>query len=256
MSLPKALHQLAQLFLTASCPLCHRPTAEILCTDCHRQLLACQWSGTIQGNAVTSGKLALPNDTVLPVFPWAEYRSVLKQTLALLKYGRQADLGVWLGCQLGKCWQAKYHNNLHDQKPVVVPIPLHQQRLQQRGYNQAALIARGFCRVTGFSLAEHGLIRTKVTNAMHSLGATERQSNLRGAFQLGTGLPSRSQGILLIDDIYTTGTTAYAAAAPLVQARYAIIGITTVARAVLASPLAGKSIPDHLDQTLTQHPNR
>lgn len=223
MSLPQVLRQLTNIFLKAPCPLCNRSAVEVLCADCHRQLLACQWSGSTQ-------------DDALSVLPWGVYRGALKQTLALLKYGQQADLGIWLGYQLGKHWQASNAYCSHHQTPVVVPIPLHTTRLEQRGYNQAALIAQGFCRVTGFSLAEHGLVRTKATNAMHSLGADERQANLTDAFQLGTKLPSRVRPILLIDDIYTTGTTVRAAVVPLAEAGYSISGITTVARAVFASP--------------------
>lgn len=235
MSLPQVLRQLTNIFLKAPCPLCHRSAIEVLCADCHRQLLACQWSDSMRGNTLSLGGLA-PSENALPVLSWGVYRGVLKQTLALLKYGQQADLGIWLGYQLGKHWQTSRFS--HAQNPVVVPIPLHTTRLQQRGYNQAALIAQGFCRVTGCSLAEHALIRTKATNAMHSLGAHERQANLTGAFQLGTQLPSRLRPILFIDDIYTTGTTARAAVVPLAKAGYSIIGITTVAQAVFASPPA------------------
>ncbi|MBE9065091.1 ComF family protein [Leptolyngbya cf. ectocarpi LEGE 11479] len=206
-----------------------------MCADCHRQLLACQWTESTRGSALSAGNLTL-SDNVLPVSSWGVYRGVLKQTLALLKYGQQANLGIWLGYQLGKHWQTSRFS--HPQNPVVVPIPLHTTRLKQRGYNQAALIAQGFCRVTGFSLAEHALVRTKATNAMHSLGVHERQANLTGAFQLGTKLPSRFRPILFIDDIYTTGTTAHAAVLPLAEAGYSISGITTVARAVFASPSA------------------
>ncbi|MEM7066590.1 MAG: ComF family protein [Cyanobacteria bacterium P01_B01_bin.77] len=237
MSLPQVLRQLTNIFLKAPCPLCHRSAIEVMCADCHRQLLACQWPESPQGNTLSSANLGL-SDNVLPVSSWGVYRGVLKQTLALLKYGQQADLGIWLGYQLGKYWQTGKSYYSHTQNPVVMPIPLHTKRLKQRGYNQAALIAQGFCRVTGFSLAEHALVRTKATNAMHSLGVHERQANLTGAFQLGTKLPSRFRPVLLIDDIYTTGTTAHAAVLPLTEAGYSITGITTVARAVFVSPSA------------------
>lgn len=236
MSLPQVLRQLTNVFLKASCPLCCRSAVEVLCADCRRQFLACQWSGPVQGNTLSLDRLARPD--ALPVSSWGVYRGVLKQTLARLKYGQQADLGIWLGYQLGKHWQASKPYSRAHQTPVVMPIPLHATRLEQRGYNQAALIAQGFCRVTGFSLAEHGLIRPKATDAMHRLGADERQANLAGAFQLGTKLPSRRRPILLIDDIYTTGTTARAAAVPLAEAGFSIVGITTVARAVFVSPAA------------------
>ena len=243
MALPRLLSQLAQVFLAVPCPLCQRPASSLLCADCYRQMCACQWSS---GQAHARHQMpATSKQSELLVFSWGKYQGVLKQLLALLKYGNQAELGFWLGYQLGQQWKTSGLQGT--QQPIVVPIPLHRQRLNQRGYNQAALIAKGFCRVTGLSLAENGLRRIKATEAMYHLTANERHKNLIDAFQLGKNLPSQQQPILLIDDIYTTGTTAITAATPLMQAGYRIIGIATVAQAILSSPLAGsvRSDPPH-----------
>lgn len=257
MSFSSTLRQLIHIVLPPPCPVCQRSAAAVLCTDCHRQILSCQWSGSTQGNVIgATTKLALPNDTALPVFAWGQYQGLLKQALALLKYGNQAELGFWLGCQLGKHWLTRARDRNHYQKPVTIPIPLHPQKLQQRGYNQAALIAKGFCRVTGLALAEHGLVRTKATSAMHSLGTQARQRNLTNAFQLGSDLPPRSSSILIIDDIYTTGSTAHAAILPLTKAGYRVTGITTVARAVLSHSSTESYTPCHAHQTPYSHPNQ
>ncbi|MEM1251286.1 MAG: ComF family protein [Cyanobacteria bacterium P01_H01_bin.21] len=181
------------------------------------------------------------------------YQNVLKQTLILLKYGNQAELGFWLGYLLGQWWQSSKAG--YCQRFVVVPIPLHKQRLQQRGYNQAALIAKGFCRTTRMTLAEHSLVRVRATDAMHCLGANERTINLAGAFQLGNRLPPIRCPILLIDDIYTTGTTGNVAALLLKQAGYTVIGIATVAQAVLSSRSAELAEPSHLRQKPNLRPN-
>ncbi len=257
MDLSRALQQLTQFFLTSPCPLCQRPASDmagdILCIDCYRQLCTCRWSDLPPGHTTTSSTM----QTSIPIFPWGQYRGILKQALARLKYGNQADLGIWLGCQLAQHWQHTKSYSPRLPKPVVIPVPLHDERLKQRGYNQAALIAKGFCKVTGFSLAAEGLQRTKATAAMHSLGPYERQQNLTGAFQIGKGLPPRSRPILLIDDIYTTGTTAHAAATPLMQAGYTIAGIATVARAVFYAPPPEEShAPFPYDQTLNPNPTQ
>ncbi|MGD1951205.1 MAG: ComF family protein [Leptolyngbyaceae cyanobacterium] len=181
------------------------------------------------------------------------YQNVLKQTLTSLKYGNQAELGLWLGYLLGQWWQSNQAG--HYQELVVVPIPLHKQRLQQRGYNQAALIAKGFCRATRSPLAEHSLVRVRATDAMHRLGANERIINLAGAFQLGNRLPPIRCSILLIDDIYTTGTTGNIAASLLRQAGYTVIGIATVAQAVLSSRSAEVAEPSHRCRKPNLRPN-
>ena len=257
MPLPKFLSQLTRVFLATPCLLCQRSTAALLCDSCYRQMCACRWSSSssddLTHGVVSHQRVFKQTETSLSVFAWGRYQGVLKQLLALLKYRDQAELGVWLGCQLGQQWQASCPQS--SLRPLVVPIPLHSERLRQRGYNQAALIAKGFCRVTGLPLAEHGLIRVKATNTMHCLGLNERQANLVGAFRLGKELSPGQRPILLIDDIYTTGTTAKIAADLLTQAGYSVLGIAIVAQAVLLSPSVGVSRPSLLHQTLNSRPN-
>ena len=234
MPIPNVIQTLTQGFLTNPCPLCQRSASSLpLCKSCYHQLLACQWphSRCPQKLKQSANKSTTPRE--LSIFSWGRYQAVLKQTLTLLKYGNQAELGIWLGHLLGQWWQA--NKPTIDKQVTAVPIPLHEQRLQKRGYNQAALIAKGFCRVTRMPLYEKGLIRIRATDAMHALRANERQTNLAGAFQLGNSVPSKRQSVLLVDDIYTTGATGKAAAAKLQQAGYRVIGIATVARAVLLS---------------------
>lgn len=240
MGFPQLLQQLTHLFLAKRCPLCDRSAADILCRTCSLQLMDCQ---------LTTAKSVT---TSIPLFAWGEYRGALKQALARLKYHHQADLGFWLGCQLGKTWQ--HHSNLYAQ-PAIIPIPLHQQRLQQRGYNQAALIAKGFCRATGLELLEHGLIRIKATQAMHSLGIQDRQTNLQQAFRLGSQRPSEGQPVLLLDDIYTTGTTALTAAETLRQAGYPVVGMATVARTIFTAPLVERPKHSHPHQKRHSRPS-
>ncbi len=239
MALSKILRQLTQLYLTASCPLCQRNAPQILCTDCHRQLLGCRWPSPLSSHSATlSNNRASTNTTDLSVFSWGQYRGVLKQTLARLKYGNQAELGRWLGRQVGQEW-CTHGPYKTQQQMIVVPIPLHSHRLKQRGYNQAALITKGFCRVTGLTMAEHGLIRVRSTDAMHSLNAQQRQTNVEGAFQVNPNLRTSTRSILLMDDIYTTGNTAKAAASTLTQAGYEVKGIIAVAQAAFSSPQGG-----------------
>jgi predicted amidophosphoribosyltransferase len=110
----------------------------------------------------------------------------------------------------------------------VIPIPLHPERLKERGFNQAEVIGEGFCRLTGYPLASRGLIRIKNTAALFSLAAEERKKTMQAAFQLGKNLP-KSVPILLIDDIYTTGTTIEEAVQVLRTEGYRVVGAIAVA---------------------------
>ncbi len=100
---------------------------------------------------------------------------------------------------------------------ALVPVPLHPGRLRKRGYNQALLLAETLSLRSGIPVTDC-LIRRRSTEAQKNLGALLRSRNIAGAFALkkGSVLPER---ILLIDDIYTTGSTVEACAAVLWAAR-------------------------------------
>ena len=209
---------LLSLFLQSNCLLCKR-SAEVLCPYCQRQLQDCQlryrsqsWRGD------------------LPVFVWGYYDGVLKRAIATLKYDGQRQLGDLLGFWLGETWlKSPYSSSL--KKIIVVPIPLHPDKLKTRGFNQAELIARGFCRVTGYSLQDSGLVRVKNTQPMFGLNPQERQENIQSAFALGKQFQSHfpQTPVLLIDDIYTTGVTAKEAATVLRQQGIKVLGVGAIA---------------------------
>jgi ComF family protein len=250
-NLPQSLsHNLAQKwlapwfssFLRDPCALCQRPSAQPICPTCKQQIQTCQLPlASFQGWAPVSSPLS-----PLPVIAWGNYAGPLKRALSVLKYQHCPTMGQLLGHNLGLLWQQQahschhqihhqtHHQTHHQSCPLVaVPIPLHPDRLRERGYNQAQVIAESFCRITQIPLLSQGLCRVRATAMQHALGPRERAQNLRSAFRLGTDwtMESMRSQVLLIDDIYTTGTTAEAAALVLRQAGIAVIGIATVAKA-------------------------
>ena len=89
---------------------------------------------------------------------------------------------------------------------LIVPIPIHRKRREERGYNQAEILAKKVAKKTGIEYNKSVLKRVKDTSVMRKLSPLERRENLRGAFE-SSGY-ARGKSILLIDDIYTTGATA------------------------------------------------
>ena len=202
------------VFLKASCPLCNRPATGDLCASCLASLRRC--------------RLANPQQfwqTDLPLFVWGNYGGMLKRAIAALKYENQPQLAKVLGSELGKAWQDSLLSR--KQQLRVIPIPLHGTKLKQRGYNQAQLLAERFCEVTGMPLWASGLKRVRQTDAQFGLSATERSVNLAGAFEVGK--VKGSGGVLLLDDIYTTGATARSAAQVLQQRGISVVGILAIA---------------------------
>lgn len=207
-----------QLSLKPRCPLCERFTVGIFCSDCHRQLEACQ--------------LSIAKTTVAgyPFLAWGQYQGILRQALARLKYDQQPRIAQFLGQRLGIAWLETQPNI---QRSAVLPIPLHPQRERERGYNQSALIAKGFCHVTGLTLALDGLVRVRATAAQFKLSPPERLANVAQAFQLGSYFTKEAhkESVLLLDDIYTTGATIHSAVETLSQAGLKVTGVTVVAKA-------------------------
>jgi ComF family protein len=127
---------------------------------------------------------------------------------------------------------------------LVVPVPLHRAKYAQRGFNQAhslAAYAVESLRKTHphwrLTLAATTLTRQRPTESQAGLTARQRRLNLRGAFVLSTPAAVKDQHILLIDDIYTTGSTARAAAGALMRAGAASVWVATLARAHRVSPI-------------------
>jgi ComF family protein len=211
--------QLEQLGLHGSCPLCERTTADTFCQDCSRQLKKYQYP---QGHVDRS--------IAPPLLAWGGYEGLLKQALAQLKYNQKTRIAESLGQWLGLAW-LKTH--LHTDRLTVVPIPLHADRWQQRGYNQAVLIAQSFGHVTGLPLAKQGLVRVRATPAQFNLSRPERFCNLKQAFRLEPDFAKQvgKRSILLVDDIYTTGATATSALQTFQDAGIEVIAIAVVAKA-------------------------
>ena len=113
---------------------------------------------------------------------------------------------------------------------VVVAVPLHAARLRQRGYDQAALLARAFGARLQQQVVEGVLVRTRATAPQVGLTASERQANVHNAFQC-TNSGLKGHQVLLVDDVCTTGDTLEAAAASLLDDGASSVWAYTLARA-------------------------
>lgn len=99
---------------------------------------------------------------------------------------------------------------------LLVPIPLHPRRMRKRGFNQAEIIAKILSENTGIRMDAKVLRRVKATRAQKELGEKGRKLNIRGAFKEQKCV--EGENIVLIDDIYTTGSTLDEAAKVLKRA--------------------------------------
>jgi ComF family protein len=114
--------------------------------------------------------------------------------------------------------------------PTLVPIPLHRSRLLRRGYDQAALLTRELARATRLPLQPGLLDRIRATRRQVGLSEAERTENLHRAFAVRGPVPPGP--LVLVDDVLTTGATAWAASAALREAGARAVYVLTLARAV------------------------
>ena len=133
------------------------------------------------------------------LFPYEYIRSSLYR----FKYGGRMEYAGFYGRQMAVRFREKKHLW---KAQALVPVPLHKRKQRKRGYNQAELIARELSGYWGIPVITNLVVRTKNTRPMKEIVGTDRQNNLKKAFKLGSN-DVKLNTIIIIDDIYTTGST-------------------------------------------------
>lgn len=132
----------------------------------------------------------------------------VQHLLHQIKYKGQEKLGEYLGACVGRSFSFADYD-------LILPMPLHPSRMKERGYNQAACIARGIAHESGIPLSVAHLLRTKQVASLIGLNRAERYQTLEEVFEVM--YPEELDGlrILLVDDTMTTGATFLAAGAKI-----------------------------------------
>ena len=162
---------------------------------------------------------------------YGSYDGGLRELIHLLKYDGVRPAANVLGRML-----ADVVTGLEPSmgNPVmVVPVPLHVRKLRQRGFNQSEMIARAALKLKPsgkFVFGENTLLRTRETQSQIGLTRHQRRENMRGAFAVATPADLMGREVLLVDDVFTTGTTASECARVLRRAGATKVWVATVAR--------------------------
>lgn len=160
----------------------------------------------------------------------ARYEGVVRTCVHSLKYDRNQALGEFFAEELAELIRREGW-----ELDLVVPVPLSPIRMQERGYNQAALLARPISFTLGIPFTPFGLKRIRNTQSQVELSAKERKSNVRGAFE---AIPEIVQGkrILLVDDVTTTGSTLRECSIALIKGGCLKVYCLTLARPIHGFP--------------------
>ncbi len=177
---PKCIHK-AKIIKEAFCLKCGKKLSDekIYCYDCTRK------KQEFERN-----------------FAVFEYPQV-RESLYRFKYNGRAEYAAFYA---RKAWER--HGEILKQLHIdaIVPIPLHAGRMRKRGYNQAEEFGRELANLSGIPLNIHLLKRVKATKPLKTLDNEKRQNNLKKAFLIVQN-DVKLKTIILVDDIYTTGTT-------------------------------------------------
>ncbi len=164
----------------------------------------------------------------------ALYQSPLSDAIIQLKYDARGGFGDRLAFHL-----IAFLQQVGWQIDRILPVPLGEHRLRERGYNQADLLARPLSRYYSIRYLPQALQRTKETASQVGLSAGARQQNVSGAFQANEKLIAGCN-VLLVDDVFTTGATLNACARALREGGAGKVYGLTLARALDPS--------DHVEQ--------
>jgi ComF family protein len=158
-----------------------------------------------------------------------EYGEMARILALKLKYGRKTAIARTMARYMERHLPAASGN------AVLAPVPLHRTRLWNRGFNQSALIARVLAARTGLALQPELLSRVRRTPRLKDMSVRQRERIVAGAFAVRGGNDLQGRTVILVDDVYTTGSTANACARALKKAGAARVELVAWARVVRPS---------------------
>ena len=202
-----------KIFYPNVCPICNQVIGmnQRICKECRDKIKivktpACQMCGKqlTSNNALYCQDCAKTKHEFNKGVCVFQYVEEMKLTLYRFKYDNKrcyGDFFAYVG-------NRKYRSKLKQWKiDRIMPIPMYKGKVQQRGYNQAEEFAKYLSRYSNITLDKTSLIRVSDTKPQKGLSRSQRSSNLKNAFAIKPETLKGVKSVLLVDDIYTTGST-------------------------------------------------
>jgi len=205
------------LVFPSFCRLCAkplgRPGESVVCRDCLSRLEprrgpACLCCGRFFEGAGGDHLCGRCLDRVPPFSlhrSCGRYDGALKDVILLFKYGRVPVLARPLARFAGEGLAGE--EGLWQGADLLVPVPLHPKRKRERGFNQSERLARELARIRGLGVLEKCLVKVRPTPPQTSLEGAGREANVRGAYTVRRPGLTRGKTLILVDDVFTTGST-------------------------------------------------
>jgi competence protein ComFC len=149
----------------------------------------------------------------------------LRDALLAFKFRGRKDVGRFLVELLSEKLKG-----LSPHFDVIVPLPVTERRLRERGFNQTYVLSEEIARMTGKPVDYRALVKTRETRDQYTLNRNERRRNLLGAFAVNKKEGIKGQRVLLVDDLFTTGSTVREASKVLLYAKARNVEVFALAR--------------------------
>lgn len=230
--------------LPARCALCAGPVATpaaLVCPGCNDELprlpAACPRCAMPNRSGTQCASCLRAPPPFERTVAWAPYAYPIDRLVQRLKYHGDLALARLLGLSLARMVADAHAGDVD----LIVPLPLAARRQRERGFNQAAEIAKPLARALGRPLALFTLERGRETAVQAGLARAARHVNLRGAFGADAGVIGRR--VAIVDDVMTTGATLEAAARAALDAGALAVHCWVVARAYAAEAVQPGGTP-------------
>jgi len=163
------------------------------------------------------------------------YQGILRESIHLFKYRGKTGLALPLELMLFRAFE-KYFSL--DNIDFIMPVPLHRAKLAKRGFNQSFLLIKDFRRLWKLTAGIYPqwkidytlLTRTKNTKSQTGFDKNDRKKNIKGAFKVMKPDKIKNKYIILVDDVYTTGSTVGESASVLLDAGALSVDVLVLAR--------------------------
>lgn len=175
----------------------------------------------------------IPVERAAALLPYSQ-GTPAQRLMWLLKYDDRPEVGFKLGAWLGQMLAGAFVFGAVD---YVIPVPLHEDKLRTRGYNQAERVAAGIAESLGAECLPYAVLRKRYTETQTRKSQFERMENVESVFQLAVNVgqgkvhPLSGKHILLVDDVMTTGATLEALGSVLLPVKPASLKVAVLALA-------------------------
>lgn len=233
-----AFHSLKKTLQERRCPACQTIHSENgLCSNCRSSIAARPENICI----ICGNELNSPDAELLPcitcqtvprnfsrLYFYGFHEGLLRTMLLGWKFNDQYGYNAVFKQFIADLCSQIPADNMPD---LIVPVPLHSSRIRERGFNQSMYLAKFAATATGIEFSTKGLLRARKTTPQTQLSGAERRTNLHSAFIAEPSL-IKDKKILLMDDVYTTGSTVDECSRTLLQSGAKRVEVMTISRAL------------------------